>query len=327
MDQSKIGKIIKDKRIEKKFTQVELAEKLGVSNRTISKWENGNGLPDYSIVNDLCDVLDLTVEELLSGEKNVKTKVKKNSYKKYIVMGIVLLIIWILYKLFMLFYCGMLVKYEFYENSFPYNTNISNLEVKNNFKSNTKMNDGGEFYFYVPKGFKLVTDKAESGLVMDGCDVYLKNKISKDEFDSLLIVCMANHDTIYNLDHFGIRSSFFPCINVYKTLKKNNINDTLDIIKYYEDNYDYKNNIFTSSNKIAMNYIARNYVTMSIGSYDNFYYLDGDLRGYLVEFNENNYYANIYFKNDVYRISMSNYKGEYFNYDSVLEIVNSFSNS
>ena len=82
MNQQKIGKFIQERRKIKELTQVELAEKLGVSNRTISKWENGNSLPDYSLFNDLCKELDISINELLSGEKlteeNYQEKLEKN---------------------------------------------------------------------------------------------------------------------------------------------------------------------------------------------------------------------------------------------------------
>ena len=72
MNQEKIGKFIQELRKEKGLTQVELAEKLGVSNRTVSKWENGNNLPDYSMFNILCEELNISINELLSGEKLTK---------------------------------------------------------------------------------------------------------------------------------------------------------------------------------------------------------------------------------------------------------------
>ena len=55
-------------RIEKNLTQEQLAEKLGVSNKTVSKWETGKCMPDYSIVKNLCDELEITVAELIDGE-------------------------------------------------------------------------------------------------------------------------------------------------------------------------------------------------------------------------------------------------------------------
>ncbi len=68
MNQITIGKYISQKRRELNLTQEELAEKLGVSNKTISKWENGKCMPDYSIIQNLCDTLHTTLAELMDGE-------------------------------------------------------------------------------------------------------------------------------------------------------------------------------------------------------------------------------------------------------------------
>ena len=63
MDQKKIGDYIREKRKAKSFTQKELAEQLNISDKTISKWECGNGLPDFSSLKPLCDALDMSVNE------------------------------------------------------------------------------------------------------------------------------------------------------------------------------------------------------------------------------------------------------------------------
>ena len=68
MNQLIIGKFITQKRKEKNLTQEQLAEKLGVSNKTVSKWETGKCMPDYSVVQLLCKELDITVAELMDGE-------------------------------------------------------------------------------------------------------------------------------------------------------------------------------------------------------------------------------------------------------------------
>ena len=68
MDQIKIGKFIAQKRKEKHMTQAQLAEKLNITDRAVSKWETGKGMPDSSIMLDLCDELSISVNELLSGE-------------------------------------------------------------------------------------------------------------------------------------------------------------------------------------------------------------------------------------------------------------------
>ena len=77
MNQEKIGKFIKDRRLELKMTQKDLADKLGISDRAISKWENGRGVPDVSLLSDLSKVLDVTINDLLSGEV-----VKKEEYQQ-----------------------------------------------------------------------------------------------------------------------------------------------------------------------------------------------------------------------------------------------------
>ena len=69
MNQEKIGKFIASCRKSKNITQQELAEKLGVSDRTIGNWENGRNMPDLSLFKPLCDELDITLNDLLSGEK------------------------------------------------------------------------------------------------------------------------------------------------------------------------------------------------------------------------------------------------------------------
>ena len=69
MNQEKIGKFIAELRKEKNMTQEQFAEKLGVSNKSISRWENGVTMPDYSLLNDICRLLDININELMSGEK------------------------------------------------------------------------------------------------------------------------------------------------------------------------------------------------------------------------------------------------------------------
>lgn len=68
MNQLLTGKFISQKRKEKNLTQEQLAEKLGVSNKTISKWETGKCMPDYSVVKNLCEELEITIAELIDGE-------------------------------------------------------------------------------------------------------------------------------------------------------------------------------------------------------------------------------------------------------------------
>ena len=79
MDQIKIGRFIAECRKLQGYTQAQLAEKLNITDRAVSKWETGRSLPDSSIMLDLCDILGISVNELLSGEKiNVENNNQKN---------------------------------------------------------------------------------------------------------------------------------------------------------------------------------------------------------------------------------------------------------
>lgn len=82
MNQEAIGKFIAECRKEKELTQLQLAEKLNITNRAVSKWETGKSCPDASIMLELCNILGITVNELLSGERitmeNYQKKAEEN---------------------------------------------------------------------------------------------------------------------------------------------------------------------------------------------------------------------------------------------------------
>ena len=84
MNQEKIGKFIAKKRKDKQLTQNELAEKLGVTDRSISNWENGKNMPDLSLFKPLCDILEISINELLSGEK-IDNKDYANKFEENII--------------------------------------------------------------------------------------------------------------------------------------------------------------------------------------------------------------------------------------------------
>lgn len=107
MNQINTGVFISKKRKEMNLTQEQLAEKLGVSDKTISKWETGKCMPDYSIVKPLCEQLNITVAELMDGsdaeEKSVRTydeeqimdllrRTQELERQKNILYGIILII-------------------------------------------------------------------------------------------------------------------------------------------------------------------------------------------------------------------------------------------
>ena len=78
MNQIKIGRFIAECRKKSNLTQMQLAEKLGITDKAISKWERGIAMPDTSIMLELCDILSISVNELLSGEKISMENNQKN---------------------------------------------------------------------------------------------------------------------------------------------------------------------------------------------------------------------------------------------------------
>ena len=121
MNQEKIGKFISSLRKDKNMTQVELAKKIGVTDRAVGNWENGRRLPDYSLLKSLCKELNISVNELLNGErisdKDIKIKseeniintisysdkkIKKTKYIYRIILGIIISLIIIFSTLFII---------------------------------------------------------------------------------------------------------------------------------------------------------------------------------------------------------------------------------
>ncbi len=86
MDQTKIGKFIAEQRKKVNLTQMQLAEILNITDRAVSKWETGKSLPDSSIMLELCDVLKITVNDLLSGEVITVNNYNKEMENKLIEM-------------------------------------------------------------------------------------------------------------------------------------------------------------------------------------------------------------------------------------------------
>ena len=84
MEQQRIGKFILELRKEKNMTQKDLADQLGVTDRAISKWENGRGMPDVSLMKPLCDILGITVSELLCGERIAQQDYREKSEFRFL---------------------------------------------------------------------------------------------------------------------------------------------------------------------------------------------------------------------------------------------------
>lgn len=155
MDQEKIGRFIAKCRKEKGLTQAEIGEKLGVTYKAVSKWENGRSMPDISIMQALCDTLDISLNELFSGEKIKAKDIKKESENNLLNLlkinysgknkrKILLIIIAILIILFLIVTSKMLlIKY-----GFAYDDNLKYSQIyiagDDNIKGDVNINEFGK---------------------------------------------------------------------------------------------------------------------------------------------------------------------------------------
>lgn len=328
MNQERIGKFIQKKRKEKEMTQQEFAEKIGVSNRTISKWETGRCLPDYSLINDICKELDVTVNELFQGKDideesytiEVKRKRLKSYFKTLFKYVILILIIYIIYKSCIVWFYGTMTNYhdENENNNFPRKGNISTISVENNLMYNKEFNR--DIRIYIPEDFVLTTDKAKSYLVTDNCDLYTKGLKENNEPFSYISVCTNYEDYFYDMEKAtGMHSNIL--YNISNEFIENGIENPADLLKYYEKHYNDKNNFFTPVKKIKLDYIAKAYRECTISSYDEFYYLEGDLKGYFVKYSDDYYVINFNLGSP-YEITISGVENE-FAQEEVTKILNS----
>ena len=96
MDAVKIGELLKALRKSKGYTQQEVAESLYVTQKTVSRWENGEGIPDISIIVSVAEFYDITVDELLKGERKTKEQteytIKQKSKSKFKLRPLIIMV-------------------------------------------------------------------------------------------------------------------------------------------------------------------------------------------------------------------------------------------
>ena len=144
MNQIKIGKFIAECRKRNNLTQMQLAEKLNITDRAISKWENGKAMPDSSIMLDLCKELNISVNELLSGEmiemKNYDKRAEENllklnesneKKKKIIIQsGIVIVLLVLIITVIELYSFAMQISKSNLDNALIEAQNYQKLNIK-----------------------------------------------------------------------------------------------------------------------------------------------------------------------------------------------------
>lgn len=254
MNQEKIGKFILELRKEKNMTQKELAEKIGVTDRAISKWENGRGLPDISLMKPLCDELGISINELISGERIDKIKyqerfeenvldaidysqkqIKKTRNKYAVILGMIVLFIMVFGTLFIVDINRMKNNEPVFFNTWGFdyfppvnlddekivnsieNYIVSNGDDDNNIHDNSKT-------FASVKTF-LISEKEENKLyyvyawVLEECFYYENGKIINDSGSSIPYQFVIEKTD----DEFEVTDSRIPRDGVYYPKDLNNI--------------------------------------------------------------------------------------------------------
>lgn len=235
MDQEKIGKFIAERRESKKLTQKDLAVQLGVTNKAISKWENGHGMPDYSLFQSLCKLLDISVSELLNGEAEEKSKTKvedgitnyikykeKTNRKKTIYILIAIIVLFVV-SLFIIHFFNSYKKISVYELS----GNSENFKYENGLliKSNIKN---------ILELGKLTSDTITSEQIINAS---LSVKIDENYY---FISNVGNGEVISENDGYG---------EYLNDRKKEYTPQNLYVIVWYKVNDEVKTEILKVSNK------------------------------------------------------------------------------
>ena len=297
MDLVKIGKIISEARKSKGMTQRDLANKLHISDKAISKWERGIGCPDISFLIPLSQILDISLYELLSGEKEeieetIKNAIhysnkelqrkKKEIKKKSFTLTFFIIIIGIIF-------CYKLVNLIIYNTPMvdekDYKLLMDGYQVKDTIEINTRALKEDEYVTYAGVKFKNMFDvyekseldgtlryilndennNAKSFIGIGESESYLKKTLSLMEFwnenDSFL------YSLIYNLDAKDIMSG---------------IDNDIELFNYMYLTKDYKPNIFTSVKKMKENYYEKMSTYIAFPTTQYITLIKGDLEGYIL---------------------------------------------
>lgn len=289
MNQEKTGKFIAKLRKDKKMTQEQLAEKMGVSINAVSKWERGLSFPDVSMYKKLCNELDINIEELINGEKDSseeakekaiistvkeKEKIKKNSKKTLILLFTIFIII-----INCLIYYNKNLKVNLVSDSdFLYDEVISFIKEKE-FNDNPDSNyiDFNVFYSYHGFGIEKKHSYKYVYMWIYEQSYYIENEeyggglaISSGSSMPIKAIFKDNklQDIIYSKDGNEYISSIkemFPGIIEYQVLnfdKEKNINKLFNEVEQKKNiYYDYLN---LDMSKITINDLIYNDLIFSV---------------------------------------------------------------
>ena len=342
MNQEKVGKFIKERRKLLNLTQEDLADKVGVSNRTISKWENGHGLPDYSILLSLCKALDVSINELLSGQdltdENYQTMFEENvikvmdynnkKVKRQFNIKLLFIILFIMLGLSIGYKAYLLHSYTDDFALKDGNVNIIKKEINKNDKANTEV--VGNISMYIPEEYKIENDITKFFLVDKGCSTFLLDYVDQENNNGFIRICNGNVDEVSSGDE--VLGELLTSYSTHDLFVRKNIYSDYDLYNYYYEHKNDKLNIFSRKDDLRM----YNMFLIYLPGADTTYIYTNALKGYGSELKgkDSNTYLNMgsfYINRDGYEDKYSyiilDKTGKVINVDNVDDILGSVKTS
>lgn len=340
MNQEKIGIFIAKLRKEKGMTQQELADKLGVTDKAISKWENGRCLMDIQLLQPLADCLDVSVIELLNGKKiendnNEYTKefidktleianIKLNEKIKKIIFFIILAITLLLLTILSIFCYKFIAAEHIYKNNYisfddNYYRRVSEIDIVEDIEEITINTINIENYLSLAinnSKIKIRDDFEGMEKNKSGNRVSFKNdnaifsiSVYEGYSDYTFLINEFNKEEIIDYNILGNSLNFKGTIRTKdkeKILKKYQIKNDLDFLKHINNNaldYYYKNEFLNLSLKISEMkeiYAFNSSLLNGLMNLENIIKINGDNEGYIVSLKGNPINVNIVKDNKLY---------------------------
>lgn len=316
MDQEKIGKFIKERREELGLTQKDVADKVHVSNKTISKWENGRGLFDITMLKPLSKVLDVSITELVTGELSnekdfkIKTddafnitfqymnrKEKKVKLKTIILTILIPLIIFMVlnfsYKIYLINRYHEKINNDIVniiknkpDEIVSENNSRYNLENMVRYGEVAFINNYRDYEFVKPAGKTKWESYSYIKRDQDGNLISGFRFSSRDVFSYISFLDNVTKEDNKNSDN--AKDYVLTKKDIRRILVENDINDDVDLLKYLRKNYYFKSNILMSSKEIKERYSLNKAASLIPGMQNDITYVTGKHKGYIINYKVEN---------------------------------------
>ncbi len=324
MNQEKIGKFIAELRKEKNLTQEELANKLHITKNAVSKWERGLSMMDMSLLIPVCDILEISITELLNGERVESEKIKEQTdnaikntlkysnekIKKSRIKSIIFTTILIVVLSFGLFFGYKLFLLHKYTLKRPDSVDKVIAGLKNS-------KDVKIYKRTLPEDEYLTLDNFKIRNVLDGYEldrkhddqdapskyyIYRKkegDKTTTIQFNIVEKEFQLNEAFASDLDFYGdgdssMNPKAFNSADRKFFLLKNDINNEIDFYKYVADHYYVENNIFMDRRTMMENYAFNLFASIAIPEVKGVTYIKGDYEGAIFEIGTDDNNVKIY---------------------------------